>query len=46
MYTLLIEIFFTVTTARKEGGWEETEILGDALQMEVEGNRSWLIEVQ
>jgi hypothetical protein len=46
MYTLLIEIFFTVTTARKEGQREGTEILGDALQMEVGGNRNRLIEVE
>jgi hypothetical protein len=43
MYTLLIEIFFTVTTARKEGCRERTEILDDVLQMEVGGNSSRLI---
>ena len=46
MYTLLIEIFFTVMTAPKEGRREGTEILGDALQMEVGGNRSRLIKVK
>jgi hypothetical protein len=46
MYTLLIEIFFTVTTASKEGRREGTEILSDALQMKVGGNGSRLIEVE
>jgi hypothetical protein len=46
MHTLLIEIFFTVTTTRKEGRREGTEIIGDALQMEVGGNRSRLIKVE